>query len=82
MSEQTPIRVLLVDDHLMVRDGLRVFLSVYDDLEIVAEAEDGEQAIELCAQVQPDVILMDVIMPNVDGPTATARILAAFPQLT
>ena len=81
MSEQTPIRVLLVDDHHMVRDGLRVFLSVYDDLEIVAEAEDGEQAIELCAQVQPDVILMDIVMPNMDGPTATARIHKLFPQV-
>lgn len=86
MSETAPtsartIRVMIVDDHLMVRDGLQVFLSVYDDLEVVAEAEDGEEAIELCAQVQPDVILMDVMMPNVDGPTATARILEAFPQV-
>jgi NarL family two-component system response regulator LiaR len=76
-----PIRVMLVDDHLMVRDGLQVFLSVYDDLEIVAEAEDGAEAFDLCAQVQPDVILMDIVMPNVDGPSATARIREAFPQV-
>lgn len=81
MSETDAIQIMLVDDHLMVRDGLKVFLSVYDDLEIVAEAEDGEQAIDLCAQVQPDVILMDIVMPNTDGPTATARIRKAFPQV-
>ena len=80
-SDTKPIRVMLVDDHLMVRDGLRVFLSVYDDLEIVAEAEDGAEAFDLCAQVQPDVILMDILMPKVDGPTATTRILEAFPQV-
>jgi NarL family two-component system response regulator LiaR len=81
LPDAQPIRVMLVDDHLMVRDGLKVFLSVYDDLEVVAEADDGQQAIELCGQVQPDVILMDIIMPNVDGPTATTRILEAFPQV-
>jgi NarL family two-component system response regulator LiaR len=80
-SDTKPIRVMLVDDHLMVRDGLRVFLSVYDDIEVVAEAEDGKQAIALCAQDQPDVILMDILMPDVDGPTATAGIRKAFPQV-
>ena len=80
-SSADPIRIMIVDDHLMVRDGLQVFLSVYDDLEVVAQAEDGQQAIELCAQVQPDVILMDILMPKVDGPTATVCILEAFPQV-
>jgi NarL family two-component system response regulator LiaR len=65
----------------MVRDGLKVYLSVYEDIEIVAEADDGEQAISRCAEVQPDVILMDVVMPNVDGPTATARIVADHPNI-
>ena len=81
MSSPKPIRVMIVDDHLMVRDGLRVFLSVYDDLEVVAEAEDGERAVVICSQILPDVILMDVVMPNVDGPTATARIRADYPQV-
>jgi two-component system, NarL family, response regulator LiaR len=81
MSEPIPIRVMLVDDHLMVRDGLRVFLSSYDDLEVVAEAEDGTQAVELCAQTRPDVVLMDLLMPTLDGPTATARIREACPQV-
>ncbi len=81
MSEPTPIRVMIVDDHLMVRDGLRVFLSNYDDLEVVAEAEDGAQAIELCAEARPDVVLMDLLMPTLDGPTATARMREAHPQV-
>lgn len=76
-----PIRVLIVDDHLMVRDGLKVFLSTYDDLEVVGDAPDGEQAVQLCAQLQPDVVLMDVLMPHMDGPTATARIRESFPHI-
>ncbi len=81
MSEPTPIRIMIVDDHLMVRDGLRVFLSNYDDFEVVAEAEDGAQAIELCAEARPDVVLMDLLMPTLDGPTATARMCKAHPQV-
>jgi NarL family two-component system response regulator LiaR len=79
MTDTTPIRVMIVDDHAMVRDGLRVFLSLADDIEVVAEAEDGDQAVDVCAEVQPDVVLMDMVMPNVDGPTATARIREALP---
>lgn len=81
MNTKEPIKVMIVDDHLMVRDGLKVFLSVHDDLEVIAEAEDGQQAISLCPLVHPDVILMDVIMPNIDGPTATARIRADYPDV-
>lgn len=74
------IRVMLVDDHLMVRDGLKVFLSLHEDIVVIAEAEDGAEAVDLCAQHQPDVILMDMMMPVMDGPTATRQIRAAYPQ--
>ena len=81
MSECRAIRVMIVDDHLMVRDGLRVFLSVFDDLQVVAEAGDGGQALELCARAHPDVILMDIVIPGMDGPTATQRIRQEYPQI-
>lgn len=77
--DPNPIQVMLVDDHMMVRDGLKMFLSIYEDITVVAEAADGAQAMTLCAEQQPEVILMDMVMPNVDGPTAIGRILAQFP---
>ncbi len=61
------IRVLLVDDHAVVREGLRAFLEVQDEIEVVGEAEDGEQAVAAAARLNPDVILMDLVMPNLDG---------------
>lgn len=81
MTEPTPIRVMIVDDHMLVRDGLKLLLSTFDDLEVVALAEDGQQAMDLCPQVQPDVVLMDIVMPKVDGPTATQRIRESWPQV-
>lgn len=81
MTERTPIRVMIVDDHLMVRDGLKSFLSMYDDLEVVGEASNGQKALAVCHQVRPDVILMDIVMPVMDGPTATRILLAEFPSV-
>ena len=81
MTEPTPIRVMIVDDHMLVRDGLKLLLSTFDDLEVVALAEDGQGAMDLCPQVQPDVVLMDIVMPKVDGPTATQRIRESWPQV-
>ena len=76
-----PIRVLLVDDHTMVRRGLATFLKAYDDLELAGEAASGQAAIRLCAQVLPDVVLMDLAMPEMDGATATRAIRQQFPQV-
>jgi two-component system, NarL family, response regulator LiaR len=76
-----PIRVMLVDDHTMVRRGLAAFLKVFDDLELAGEAESGEAAIQLCGEVMPDVVLMDMVMPDLDGAAATRLIRQQFPQV-
>jgi NarL family two-component system response regulator LiaR len=81
MTKQNHIRVMIVDDHPMVRDGLKVFLLTAEDMELVGEATNGEQALRLCDQVQPDVILMDIVMPEMDGPTATRAIRERHPQV-
>ena len=81
MTEPRAIRVLLVDDHAVVRSGLSAFLLAYDDLELVGEAAGGERAVALCQQVQPDVVLMDLMMPGMDGVTATRLIRARQPTV-
>ena len=75
------IRLVLVDDHAMVRRGMRDFLGLHDDLEVVGEAGDGAAAIALVDELRPDVVVMDLLMPNVDGIEATARIKAAHPDI-
>jgi len=72
---------MLVDDHAMVRRGLATFLKAFDDLELAGEAESGAAAIQLCARVVPDVILMDMVMPDMDGATATRAIRQKYPQV-
>ena len=62
-----PIRVLIVDDHAVVREGLRAFLELQDGIEVAGEAGDGAEAIELAQRLAPDVILMDLVMPRLDG---------------
>jgi DNA-binding NarL/FixJ family response regulator len=74
------IKVLLVDDQGLIRQGLRALLELETDLEIVGEAENGEVAINLVAQLQPDVVLMDIRMPIMDGVAATKEILKRFPH--
>ncbi len=74
------IRILVVDDHSVVRQGLRMFLGLDQDFVIVGEAEDGAQAVELAQQSQPDVVLMDLLMPVMDGIAATAAIRRASPD--
>ena len=76
-----PIRVMLVDDHTMVRKGLATFLKVFDDLELAGEADGGQAAIKLCGEVLPDVVLMDMVMPDMDGAAATRIIRQMYPQV-
>jgi NarL family two-component system response regulator LiaR len=80
MSTSQTIRVMLVDDHNVVRSGLATFLRAFDDLELVAEAKNGLEALDLCRQKQPDVILMDLMMPEMDGIAATRAILQDCPD--
>jgi NarL family two-component system response regulator LiaR len=72
---------MLVDDHAVVRSGLGAFLLAFDDLELVAEANGGEEAVRLCKQMQPDVVLMDLVMPGMDGAAATRAIRERCPQI-
>jgi len=83
MTEEftNPIRVMLVDDHTMVRHGLATFLKIFDDLQLVGEAESGEAAIRLCSEILPDVILMDIVLPKMDGITAIRAIRNQYPTI-
>jgi len=74
-------RVMIVDDQPMVRSGLSAFLSVADDFELVGEAENGLQAVRMCADARPDVVLMDLMMPGMDGVAATRAIVEQFPKV-
>jgi NarL family two-component system response regulator LiaR len=81
MTKSRPIRVIIVDDHAMLRRGLRFFLKGFDDLELVGEGSSGKEAIALCAETEPDVILMDMVMPEMDGAKTTQIIREKFPQV-
>jgi NarL family two-component system response regulator LiaR len=80
MKESRPVRVVIVDDHAMVRSGLSAFLTVFRDVELVGEAASGEEALDLCARLQPDVVLMDLVMPGMDGVAATCAIREQCPR--
>ena len=81
ISPSQPIRVMIVDDHTMVRRGLATILKVFDDLILAGEAENGVAAITLCGEVLPDVVLMDMVMPEMDGAAATRVIRQKYPQV-
>jgi len=75
------IRVLIADDHPVVRRGLLFFLKTQKDIEVVGEAKNGHEAVSLAESIQPDIILMDLVMPELDGIQATKRIKAKFPKI-
>ena len=81
MSDTKPILVMIVDDHGMVRRGLIAYLLSEPDLEVVAEARDGQEAIQVCGKVKPDVILMDLVMPEMSGVAATRIIHNQYPEV-
>lgn len=81
MENTSLIRVLVVDDHRAVRSALAAFLLAYDDLELAGEASDGLEALRLCEHRQPDVVLMDLLMPRMDGASATRAIRRLYPRV-
>jgi NarL family two-component system response regulator LiaR len=81
MNETTPIRVLIVDDHSMVRTGLATFIRKEADLVLVGEARDGQEAVRLCERLGPDIVLMDLVMPRLDGVGAIQAIRARWPEI-
>jgi DNA-binding NarL/FixJ family response regulator len=81
MGDASPIRVLLVDDHAVVRRGLHGFFELLDDIEVVGEAENGWQAIDATRALRPDVVLMDLLMPELDGIAATTAIKSELPDV-
>lgn len=81
MSESESIRVVTVDDHEVVRNGLRFSLLAFDDLELVGEAANGEEALRVCAELQPDVVLMDLRMPGMGGAEATQALVRDHPEV-
>jgi two-component system, NarL family, response regulator LiaR len=81
MDADRPIKVMIVDDHAVVRSGLSAFLLAFDDLEHVGDATGGAEAVGKCMSLRPDVVLMDLVMPEVDGAEATRRIKGACPEV-
>lgn len=79
-AKNDALKVMIVDDHAMVRAGLSAFLTIFDDMKLVGEASGGAEAIELCGALHPDVILMDMVMPEIDGATATRTIRQKYPD--
>jgi two-component system, NarL family, response regulator LiaR len=81
MESTGMIRVLIVDDHQMVRQGLRTFLELQEDILVLGEASDGQAAVDMVRQLAPDVVLMDLVMPRLDGIAATRQVKLAAPQV-
>lgn len=81
MKDHECIRVAIVDDNEMLRTGLSLFLHAFDDLELVGTASDGAEVFRLCEETHPDVVLMDLVMPGMNGVSATHAIRQAYPQI-
>ncbi len=81
MEKTQPIKVVVIDDHLMVRLGLATFLKTFDDLLLVGEAANGETAIKICGELEPDVALVDMVMPDMDGAATTQLLRQQFPKI-
>jgi DNA-binding NarL/FixJ family response regulator len=77
----TPVRVLLVEDHVIVRLGIRALLDASEEIAVLGETSNGREAVELCRSLKPDVVLMDVAMPELNGIDATRQIAAEFPEI-
>ena len=82
MTGQGKIRVMTVDDHEILRGGIRFLLLAFDDIEVVGEAQNGEDALQLCGQVEPDVVLMDMMMPGMNGVETTRALREQYPQVS
>jgi len=81
MTEKKIIKVVVADDHPLVRHGIKTVFEAYDDIEVVAEAENGKEAIEICEKYKPDIVIMDMVMPILDGAEATSQLINKFPDI-
>jgi len=81
MTEKNKIKVMVVDDHPLVRHGIKTVFEAYDDIEMVAEAENGKEALEICEKCKPDIVIMDMVMPILDGAEATVQLIKRFPDI-
>ena len=81
MGKKNRIKVMIVDDHSLVRHGIKAVFEAYDEILLVAEAENGKEAIEMCGKYRPDIVLMDMVMPVLDGSEATEKIIKRWPDI-
>ncbi len=81
MGKNNKIKVMIVDDHPLVRHGIKTVFEAYDEILLVAEAENGKEAIEMCGKYRPDIVLMDMVMPVLDGAAATSQLIKNWPDI-